>query len=58
MTVEFLKSKHVKLVYLLHDIFWHIDGQHHVFQQRSVAIPDVFSPFCNYNVPELSKHCK
>ena len=68
--VQFLKSKNlslkssevdtegVKLVYLLRDIFWHIDGHHHVFQQRSVAIPDVFSPFCNYNVPELSKHRK
>ena len=42
----------------MRDIFWHIDGHHHVFQQRSVAIPDVFSPFCNYNVPELSKHRK
>ena len=65
MTVEFLKSKNlsfksneantegVKLVYLLRDIFWHIDGHHHVFQQCSVTIPDVFSPFCNYNVPQL-----
>ena len=47
-----------KLVRLLCDIFWHIDGHHHVFRSRSVAIPTEFEVFSNYNIPQLSKHRK
>ena len=46
------------LVALLRDILWHIDGHHHVFQQRSANIPKVFRQFTHYNTPELSKHRK
>ena len=31
-----------QLVNLLRDIFWHIDGHHHVFDQRSLPIPPIF----------------
>ena len=48
----------VKLVRLLCDILWHIDGHHHVFQLRSLPLPVEFQSFSNYNVPELSKHRK
>ena len=34
-----------KLVRLLCDILWHIDGHHHVFRLRSVAIPTEFEEF-------------
>ena len=48
----------VKLVRLLCDILWHIDGHHHVFQSRSLPLPVEFQSFSNYNVPEFSKHRK
>ena len=47
-----------KLVLLLRDIFWHIDGHHHVFEQRAIAIPSVFNEFNRFNTSELSKHRK
>ena len=53
---ELLQGK--KLVVLLRDIFWHIDGHHHIFEQRAKKIPAIFCSFVNYNVPELSKHHK
>ena len=43
---------------MLRDILWYIDGHHHVFQQRSIAILTVFTSFDKYNTPELSKHRK
>lgn len=45
-----------KLILNLRDLFWHIDGHHHVLSQRSLPIPDCFTTFQNYNRPELSKH--
>ncbi len=47
-----------RLVVVLRDIFWHIDGHHHVFEQRAQAIPHMFHVFTNYNMPERSKHRK
>ena len=47
-----------QLVNLLRDIFWHIDGHHHVFDQRALPIPPIFHSFTGYNTPELSKHRK
>ncbi len=38
------------------DILWYIDGHHNVFARRGVHIPDRFSRFQGYNVPELTKH--
>lgn len=40
------------------DVLWYIDGHHHVFAGRGVHIPDSFSRFQGYNVPELTKHRK
>ncbi len=48
-----------KLLITLRDLFWHIDGHHYLFAQRaSAAIPDIFTVFQNFNMPELSKHRK
>ena len=43
-----------RLVTVMRDIFWHIDGHQHVFQQRAQPIPSVFESFTDYNNPELS----
>ena len=51
-----VKSSGMKLVCLLCEIFWYIDGHHHAFQSRSVSVPKDFECFLNYNVPQLSKH--
>jgi hypothetical protein len=53
-----VKSIGVKLVRLLRDVLWYIDGHHHVFQQRSSPLQAEFGYFTNYNNPELSKHRK
>ena len=47
-----------KLVGTLCDILWHIDGHHHLFDERALPIPPLFRSFLKYNVPELSKHRK
>ena len=47
-----------KLIVLLRNVFWHIDGHHYVFEQRAMAIPAFFSSFTGYNCPEWSKHRK
>lgn len=47
-----------KFIVSLQNLFWHIDGHHHVFEQRALAIPPFFSKFSGYNCPELSKHRK
>ena len=52
---EILLSK--KLVTCLRDIFWYLDGHHHVFERINKPISS-FDCFVGYNVPELSKHQK
>ena len=47
-----------KLIILLGNILWYIDGHHHVFQERATSIPAVFRQFSGYNNPHLSKHRK
>ena len=47
-----------KLISCLRDVFWYIDGHHHVFERVSKPIQTAFSVFVGYNVPELSKHRK
>ena len=44
-----------RLVCVLRDIFWHIDRNHYVFEQRAHPIPSVYSIFTNYNIPERFK---
>ena len=46
------------LVNALTDIFWTIDGHHHVFISQGHRIPAIFTKFVGYNRPELSKHRK
>ena len=40
------------------DTLWYIDGHHQVFEKQGLKIPDIFSQFIGYNVPEASKHRK
>ena len=47
-----------KLVSLLRDVFWYLDGHHHVFKDRATDLPLVFKQFSSYNMPQLSKHRK
>ena len=67
--ITFLKSWNVsvksceldsarKLITLLCNILWYIDGHHHVFQERATDLPAIFKQFINYNSPHLSKHRK
>ena len=44
-----------RLVIVLHDRLWYIDGHHHVFQQRAQSITSSVHYFINYNNPQLSK---
>ena len=37
---------------------WYIDGQHHVFNDRSYRIPVLFEKCTGYNTPEASKYRK
>ena len=48
----------IRFVSALVDTLWYIDGHHQVFEKQGLKIPDVFSPFVGYNVPEASKHRK
>ena len=47
-----------KLLIVLQNIIWHIDGHQHVFKERALAIPSFFCSFADYNMPQLSKHRK
>ena len=47
-----------KLVHILRDILWYVNSHHHVFQNRALALPSIFSCFTGYNTPQLSKHRK
>ena len=59
VTVEESNKDELKrLVVLLQNTFRHINGHHHVFEQRALAVPSIFSTFRGYNVPERSKHRK
>ena len=48
----------VNLVRTLQECLWYIDGRHANFEHHSSPIPDVFSRFTGFNVPEKSKHRK
>jgi hypothetical protein len=67
--IEFFKSSGVgllegemhlglKLVACLRDVFWYLDGHHHVFERINRPLSSAFSSFVGYNVPELYKHRK
>ena len=42
----------------MRDIFWYIDGHHHVFERVQKPISTVFSSFIDYNCPKRYKHAK
>ena len=48
----------VNLVKTLVECLWYIDGRHSNFERHSSPIPDVFSRFTGFNVPDKSKHRK
>ena len=53
------ESKSVKqFVGVARDILWYVDGHHHVFSERALSLPAVFTRFTQYNTPHLSKHRK
>ena len=45
-------------VFGLRDTLWYIDGHHSTLEERSCPIPEPFSKFVGYNIPERSKHRK
>ncbi len=47
-----------KIVSVLVDCLWYIDGRVHVFEKQSCKLPDFVTQFQGYNKPELSKHRK
>ena len=48
VTVEDSNKDELKrLVVLLQNTFWHIDGHHHVFEQCALAVPLIFEYFLN-----------
>ena len=40
------------------NVLWYIDGWHDTFSAHSCNVPDIFSQFQGFNLPELSKHRK
>ena len=48
----------VAFVRTLVDTLWAINGHQDTLRSRSYPIPDIFSCFIGYNVPEQSKHRK
>ena len=32
-----------KLIHILRDILWYVNGYHHIFQNRALALPSIFS---------------
>ena len=51
-------SSGVRLVKVLVECFWYLDGRYHIFAKQGYSIPPVFSNFTGYNVPQASKHRK
>ncbi len=47
-----------KLVNVLTDCLWHVDGSHDTLKAQSCPIPTIISRFGGYNTPEHSKHRK
>lgn len=48
----------VSFVRCVCDVLWYVDNHHHVFASRGCSIPEVFTHFQGYNVPEMTKHRK
>ena len=48
----------VRLVKVLVECLWYLDGRYHIFEKQGCVIPKIFTNFSGYNVPEASKHHK
>ena len=48
----------VRLVKLLVECLWYLDGRYHIFEKQGYVKPKFFTNFSGYNVPEASKHRK
>ncbi len=48
----------INYVKTLQECLWYIDGRHDVFTKDSNPIPEVFSQFVGFNLPEKSKQRK
>ena len=44
-----------RLVRMLRDVLWYVDGHEDEFSRRSSAVPSVFEPFKGYNCPKKKK---
>ena len=51
-------SSGVRLVTVLVECLWYLDGCHKIFAKQGYAIPQIFTNFTGYYVPEASKHRK
>ncbi|XP_065883057.1 uncharacterized protein [Dysidea avara] len=48
----------VRLVKVLVECLWYLDGRYQIFIKQGYPIPQIFTSFTGYNVPEASKHRK
>ena len=51
-------SKGVRLVKVLVEFLWYLDGRYLIFEKQGYNMPKVFTNFIGYNIPEASKHRK
>ena len=42
----------------LTNVLWYLDGHHDTLSRRGLQVPELFSPYQGYNVPQASKHRK
>ena len=42
----------------LTNVLWYLDGHHDTLSHRGFKVPELFSPYQGYNVPQASKHRK
>ena len=45
-------------VQTLVECLWYVDGHHETLKKQSSSVPEYFSRFVGYNLPQLSKHRK
>ena len=48
----------MRLIKVLVECLWYLDGCYHIFEKQGYVIPKIFTNFSGYNVPEASKHHK
>ena len=53
-----MKSIVANSILSLRNALWYVDGSHSTLNERSCEVPDIFSQFSDYNIPEASQHRK